>query len=201
MKWQIATDAAITHIWPTGTSEMWITCRFMSATIVLFNTVIRLFVESTQSGRDGTQRIIMNKTTSETADEEIKDHLRQLAIADKESVAAYDKALLALSGGGIALSLTFISDIVGEPFFLTGLGLLRLTWTCWVVSIFATVASFYLSHLALRSTYKRIANEGLAAQPRKLWTGLVQSANILSGFAFITGLVAMLMFAHGNLEA
>ena len=61
----------------------------------------------------------------------------------------FDKAILTLAAGALALSLTFIKEIAPTPDELT-IRLLAISWGCYIVSIFLTLSSFHTSVCAHR---------------------------------------------------
>jgi hypothetical protein len=55
----------------------------------------------------------------------------------------FDKAILTLAAGALAISLTFIKDIIPTPDALT-IGLLTGSWCCFIGSICSTLLSFQM---------------------------------------------------------
>ena len=81
-------------------------------------------------------------------DEEMREYRNILIHSEQKSIESYDKSLLTLSGGALAISLVFIEKIIGNT-EMDVPTILFLAWTCWVITIIGTLASFYFSHLAM----------------------------------------------------
>ncbi|MCA9450111.1 MAG: hypothetical protein KC931_23515, partial [Candidatus Omnitrophica bacterium] len=126
----------------------------------------------------------------------------QLIPALQSSYEQMDKAILTLSGGGLALSFTFIQEIVplGES---RGIWLLLFSWTFFAGSILSTLLSFHLSqkafHRQLKSAdeyYLQDKEESfLRANPFSVWTGRL---NLISTGFFILAVAAMILFVEVN---
>lgn len=121
---------------------------------------------------------------------------RHLVLAEQQSVADYDKAILALAGGGLGVSIAFIRDIVGARADLP-FGLLYWSWGVWAGSMASTLLSFYASRLALRKAIHQLdAGEretgGCAA-------AVTEYLNLVSGLAFLAGLVLIAIFVRATL--
>jgi hypothetical protein len=98
--------------------------------------------------------------------------------AYQKQSAAYDKAVLSLSGGALGLSITFIRQIVhGTP---SGILLLELAWGGFALSILAIFVSMLTSQWALQKAVcqtdedntkpQRIGHGALPSQPAStLW--------------------------------
>ena len=67
----------------------------------------------------------------------------------------YDKAVTALSGGAIRLSLTFLKDVVGTRMLVDVIWLLC-AWASWGFSVAMVLLSFYAGHLALQNAIKQV---------------------------------------------
>jgi hypothetical protein len=79
---------------------------------------------------------------------------------------AYDKAILTLSSGFLALSLTFIKDLV-SPGTIRVTGLLYASWIVLTAAIISTVLSFRVSNIAI---------EGQLAQAERYYHGRDENA-------------------------
>ena len=126
--------------------------------------------------------------------DDLKRYRDQVVEADQKSVEAFDKTVLTLSAGGLGLSLTFVSDIVGceNVVFTTGL---EAAWGLWIASLAMTLTSFYFSHLALRKTIRQIDDGEIQREnPGGKWTPITNVLNATSGIAFLCGLVFIVVF-------
>lgn len=126
-----------------------------------------------------------------------RDHLvsaRQKAYED------YDKALLTLSSGALALSIAFVKDFVGDG-ILTALWLLTIAWAAWSFSIVITLVSFRLSQGALTTAIDAVdASEDQSRREVTKLAGQVEKANLASGILFVVGVVLLVVFATLNIS-
>ena len=121
---------------------------------------------------------------------------RQSANAD-----AYDRAVLTLSGGVLALSLSFIKDIL--PIGSIGwMGVLYASWVFLTLAALITVISFQVSNSALtremeqiRRYYLEKDDSALRRTALALW---VDRLNIASGVAFVGGVILTVTFVFLN---
>ncbi|MFH1897956.1 MAG: hypothetical protein ABH886_06925 [Candidatus Desantisbacteria bacterium] len=77
---------------------------------------------------------------------EYLEERRLLVSLESEAYKSFDKTLLVLSSGAIALSMTFIDKLHCATF----LYLLVISWIFWIVSIFLQLFSFVVSSKAMR---------------------------------------------------
>src|SRR3990170_935291 len=68
-----------------------------------------------------------------------------LVQADQKTLEAYDKAVMTLSGGALAISLTFVNDVIPSPIAGT-VKLLIAAWVSLALSIAAILISKLTSH-------------------------------------------------------
>jgi len=133
-------------------------------------------------------------------DNDLKSYREHLIQAQQKSIEAYDKSLLSLSGGGLGVSIAFIKDIVG-PAPIEKTCLLIVAWAFWIGTMSLTLASFYVSHLALQKTIRQV-DEGKihAERPGGTWTTVTIVLNIISGVLFLLGLLFIVIFASNNMR-
>lgn len=133
-------------------------------------------------------------------DKNLREYRQHLVLAEQKAQEDYDKAVLALAGGGLGVSIAFIEKVVGsgpleKAAFLTG------SWLCWAASIACVLCSYFLSRHALRCAIAQVDDE---VQIRRLGGRMAvatEVANFLSGFLFLVGAVLISLFAVANLEA
>ena len=119
-------------------------------------------------------------------------------LARQKAQDAYDKALFALSGGALGLSLTFIDKIVGEagPAWP---GLLLTAWTCWTASLMLVVASHLFSRKALTTAIAAIDAGCEEPVPGGKNAARTEFCNLAAGLLLIVGVGSMIGFVYGNL--
>ena len=114
---------------------------------------------------------------------------------------AYDKAILTLSSGFLALSLTFIKDIVPHA-QLWHAWLLYTSWGALATAIISTVASFRVSNGAIEAQLERAHQYYIERAEDAFKTTtiakVVERLNIFSGLAFVVGVVLTTLFVMSN---
>jgi hypothetical protein len=112
---------------------------------------------------------------------------------------AYDKTVLVLSGGALAISLAFVKDIVPLPTACAHI-LLVLAWFAWAASLACVLVSLFTSILAFRRAVDQLDDDQIYLQhPGGLCDLLTCWLNVLSGLLFLAGLVLLLVFVLRNL--
>lgn len=130
---------------------------------------------------------------------------QQQAWSDRQSSSdEYDKAVLAVASGGLALSIAFIEKIVPLQ---TAVGIiwLQASWVAFALSILAIVFSFRLSIVGLDQHLKHLEKYYLEQQPEYLskstsvntWLWL---CNWASGVTLVVAIAATALFAGMNMK-
>ena len=111
----------------------------------------------------------------------------------------YDKAIMALSGGALGVSMTFLKEVVITQGIHGGCYLLA-AWICWGLSVTSTLASFYTSSLALRKAVQQTDDRAIYIE---LLGGKYNQAtkilNVAAGLLFFAGVVSIVVFVARNL--
>jgi len=124
------------------------------------------------------------------------DERKMLIYAERETAQQFDKAVLTLAAGALALSITFIKHIAPNPkeeslWFLTAV------WVCFSVSILSTLVSFLTSQAACRK-YRHL----LDSKSATLIPEAATATNVLNyssiGF-FIFGVLFLVFFTSVNI--
>lgn len=133
--------------------------------------------------------------------EQLDEYRKWLVSAEQKSQEAFDKTVLSLSGGALAISFTFIKDIIGpESIVLTSL--LIAAWLAWAFSTFAVLCSYYLSHLALRQAITQVDNGTIYKQPPGgKFACLTAMLNAAGAVLFLVGICCITIFAAANLSS
>lgn len=114
---------------------------------------------------------------------------------------AYDKAILTLSSGFLALSLSFIKEILPDG-SISWTGLLYTSWVSLALAIISTVISFRVSNAAIEGQlgqahrYYKEKDEG--ALTKSKLSRSVDWLNNVSGGLFIFGVVLTVVFVILN---
>lgn len=137
----------------------------------------------------------------EVYQQNLEEYRRSQEILYQRSQEDYDKTVIALSGGALGLTFSFIDG------FISGgkaqqLGYLLAAWGCWGLSVSCCLASYYFSTLALRRVLIQLNNnEEVSPQnPGDLSARITQICNFTSGFLFLLGVRFIIIFVYYNLE-
>jgi len=130
------------------------------------------------------------------SDQDLARHRAALLEGDRAQSELFDKTLITLSGGALAVSLTFLHDIVGGvPAHGTRCALLA-AWVLLVVSLFSTLFSFKASQRALRAEAKAI---DMGTEPSGRAVAYGRALNAVALGALIVGVVFLMLFAYWNI--
>ena len=127
----------------------------------------------------------------------------QIVQAYVDEAKAYDKAVMTLAGGTLAISLTFIKDVIKEPRAGT-VTLLACAWAALGYCIVAILASQLTSQWALLNTIKQIdkgQTTQLQSNPGGWLAMLTLGLNVTAALGFILGVIFLACFAIGNMGA
>ncbi|MDR6520587.1 hypothetical protein J2789_003273 [Variovorax paradoxus] len=137
---------------------------------------------------------------TDAADERLFEYRKSLVAAEQKAQEDFDKTVLALSGGALGISFAFLKDVIGSnpvayPFFLFT------AWVTWGFSTFSVLASYHLSHLALRKAIRQV-DEGLIYKQRAgaafaIWTARL---NETGAVLFLIGVLCITIFAGFNFK-
>jgi len=124
-----------------------------------------------------------------------REHLIE---ASQKSQEDYDKTLITLSGGALAVTFGFLKDVVGLSAGGSRTTLL-IAWACWCASLACTLFSFLMSVGALRLAVTQL-DQG--QPPRGGWRGrFIPWINWIAGLLFIAGVAFVGCFVWETLGA
>lgn len=130
---------------------------------------------------------------------------RKLLIdAEREGARTFDKAILTLSAGALALSITFLEKVVPISKATTRWPLTA-SWIAFGVSIFLILFSFLTSQWACIKQREILDSEWLDVpkqqkqNQKNRWTTATTVLNITSIFAFAAGITFFCYFTTANL--
>ena len=154
----------------------------------------------------------MDATVNDTKPEDKKENAeygvyleeRKLLLqAEKEGIQQFDKAILTLAAGALAISITFIDQIAPHPksetiYFLVG------GWVAFIISLIVTLASFLTSQKACSKQIAILEHDYFesASEPNNqknnlaIWTSRLNIASIV---AFVIGVILLASFSILNI--
>ena len=143
-------------------------------------------------------------TTGSDTDTERAEYLRHrdYLIANKvDQHRQFDNRIAALSGGALALSLTFIKDIAPSPDPSTK-WLALAAWTFFIVSLLATLFSHRTSSRDMQFEIEKLDRsykiQAEDYDPRNPFKTATEWLNSLSVGTFLVGLILLVIFASVN---
>ncbi len=112
----------------------------------------------------------------------------------------YDKYLITLSSGALALSLTFISTILkGKP--LQNYWLLFTSWGCWLVTILSILYSFSTSSLSHSKAIDQVDDKTTNKEkPGGHLSTITQTLSRIGGISFFIAIISICFFVGTNMK-
>ncbi len=115
----------------------------------------------------------------------------------------YEKTILTLAASFLAFSLTFLGLFKSsEPQILVNQFLLVTSWILFSTSVIVTLLGFLVGAFSLRFEVKILeqALEDIGSlDKRNIWTTINYIFYIVSGTAFVAGVVFLILFCQSNL--
>ena len=132
-------------------------------------------------------------------EKQISDYRKTLQALEQKMQSEYDKAIMALSGGALGVSMTFLKDIVLDQ-GVHGGNFLLWAWICWGASVTSTLFSFYTSAQALRRAVQQTDDHAIYLEMvgGKL-NCVTKILNFCAGALFMLGVILIVLFASHNL--
>ena len=120
--------------------------------------------------------------------------------AEREAARGFDKAMITLSAGALALSLTFVKNIAPSP---SNHFLLFLAWAAFILSLLVILVSFLCSQAGMRRQRQIIDTDLMrvcrARDQKNCWHKTVIRLNLVSMVSFVVGVILLALFAGLNL--
>lgn len=110
----------------------------------------------------------------------------------REALLSYDKTIVTVSSGALALSITFLHDLASNPLPSTAVWL----WVGWgglLGSLLVIIFSMLTGHVALERHLKEV--------PGNWFTGLTTWLNIVAAVGLLVGFFGLAQFAKANMFA
>jgi hypothetical protein len=129
---------------------------------------------------------------------------RKLLIEAKDDGSKqFDKGILTLSAGALAISITFINQISPHPKNCT-LYLLSIAWISFIMSLLSTLISFLTSQEAYSRAIEILETEFFKDKPnscnKNTYATLTKILNYTSAILFIIGVIFLVCFCMANLN-
>lgn len=133
----------------------------------------------------------------------MKEHIEYKAwLRDTEQKLSehFDKTMLAITGGALALSITFIKDIIGQGKMVCG-WLLVTSWASLTLCLILILWSFHLGLKAYRKAQEQVDEEKIEKEtPGGFFSTILNILNSLSICLLTIGLVCLFTFSYINLS-
>src|ERR1041384_3332720 len=117
-------------------------------------------------------------------DKQMQEYRNHLVEARQKAFEDFDKTVLALSGGALGISITFVKDLLG-PGTLSCKGCLLTSWICWGVSVLTILVSYYASQLTLNRAIKQIDAGTRPLRPGGAFRVFTLTLNAIGGILFV----------------
>jgi hypothetical protein len=129
---------------------------------------------------------------------ELREYRKEQVAKANAGQSDYDKLVVALSGGALGLSFTFLKYVAnGQASSHTGL--LLAAWGCWGLSVAFILVSIYTGVEALRETVRQVDRGTIYKEkPGRRFDKFTSLLNPGAGLLFIFGLVFMIAFVYFN---
>ncbi len=127
------------------------------------------------------------------------EHRRHLISCEHQSQQEFDKTLIALSGGALAISFAFVENFIGDK-GPAAANTLFAAWICWAASLLAVFVSFFCSVHALRLAVQQFDLGQNEQRPGGLYAVWVEVLNIVGALLFLAGVALMFRFVYLNLK-
>jgi hypothetical protein len=138
-------------------------------------------------------------------DATVEDQLSQrdwLVRAHNQASRDFDKLVITLSSGALAISLVFVHDVAPKP---TSTGWLYIAWVLFALSLLLNLVSYLFSMAAInvyiawidKLKKPKVGEDG--KDKDTWWTRSTAGLNLLSVAALVLGVLALLLFAGKNI--
>src|SRR5438876_11182968 len=123
---------------------------------------------------------------------------RALIDSEQRSSEQFDKGVLTLAAGALAVSLVFLEKIAPKPPHHS-VAASYLAWVALIASLLSTLASFLTSQHACRRAVHILESPEPAAETN-WWARITMSLNWIYIAAFVAGISALAYFSIKNFE-
>jgi len=132
---------------------------------------------------------------------EMKGELYKRQLSNSDNL---DKAVLAYSSAGLALSLSFLKDFVKAP-LVSHVYLLYMSWGFFVMAVIVTIMSFLSSQRGISKQLKLaeryyLLREDSALTEKNVFACATEVMAYVSGLSFVVALACTTLFVYFNLQ-
>lgn len=132
-------------------------------------------------------------------DEKLEKYREYLLDVERQLKDKYEKLVVALAGGSLGLSITFLKDIVGDTEPVCAWTLL-IAWAMFVISIGCTLGAIYFGMEAYRKAILQVDDGSIREQKAGgKFARITKLLHKIAAIALILGLVLISIFAFLNL--
>lgn len=142
-----------------------------------------------------------------TYDDYVKER-ELLSRYEQSAIDSYEKAILTLSSAFLVFSVTFLGIVRNktsdEPLPPLGsIDLLICSWIFFAISVFLTLLCFVANAISLRTALadiEPILDNQEPTTKAHFWNKTTYILHMLSGIAFIIGVISLIMFCVKNIQ-
>lgn len=139
----------------------------------------------------------MEDTTNNSADD--NSYRNKLIDIEQRVSEQFDKTMLTIAGGSLAISLAFIKDVIGDGAMQSG-WLLIISWACLTACLILILVSFYFGLLAYRKAQDQVDDETIKEEtPGGYYSKILSTCNAIGIVLLCAGLITLFTFAYFNL--
>jgi hypothetical protein len=127
------------------------------------------------------------------------EYRQWLVAAEQKCQDDFDKTVLSLSGGALGVSFVMVKDVIGTN-SISHPSWVLFAWVAWAISSLSVLASFFISHLALRKAIAQCDDGTIYTQkPGGRLSDFTRYLNAGGALLFFAGVCFMAAFAYTNL--
>ena len=133
-------------------------------------------------------------------DKDILDYRNKLMDIEQRIAEQFDKTILTIASGALAISLAFIKNVIVNGSMQKG-WLLVISWACLTACLIFILISFYFGLLAYRKAQEQVDNQTIKNEtPGGYYSNILKTCNMLGIILLCVGLITLLTFAYYNLS-
>jgi len=126
---------------------------------------------------------------------ELEAHLRGLIEAQGQAFADFDRTVLTLASGALAISLVFVHNVAPHPGHV---GWLVWSWAMFGSSLIAILCSYMTSQMAHKVRIENLYEK--KADTTTGWSAATWGLNIAAAATFVSGVGLLIEFAASNVH-